>query len=235
MFEEKTDYELFSEYLKNPKASAQDVKAARDQLWTRYEELTHKMGHVLQARKVKNNFYGLETDTYYSDYYDAFLKAVDGIKLDKIKTNPATWKFWIPYNGYLRSANRDKINDYCRSTKYERPLTVVNEEGEEVLITDLKGGEYSESVEDTFFKNEESTILKEVIKNSYSKLSDKQKTIWNMRSKGSTFTAIAQTLGVSSSSIKYQMNRIKMVLSKELVSSNNKHNTNVCVSFLNLK
>ena len=49
------------------------------QLWKRYEALTHKMGHVLEARRAKGNFYGLETETYYSDFYDAFLKAVDGL------------------------------------------------------------------------------------------------------------------------------------------------------------
>lgn len=232
MFENKTDYELFAQYIKNDKATAKDKKGALDQLWIRYEALTHKMGHVLEARKVKNNFYGLETDTYYSDYYDAFLKAVNGLKLEKIKTDPKTWKFWIQYNGYLRSANRDKINEYCRNTKHERSISVVNKEGEEVLLTDLHGSEFSETVEESYFKNEESSILKEVIKNSYNKFSDKQKKIWNMRSSGSTFTAIAKSMGVSSSSIKYQMNRIKSVLQGELKSTNGKYSTNISVTCL---
>ena len=99
MFEEKTDYELFAQYIKNPSATSEDKREALSQLWKRYEALTHKMGHVLEARRNKGNFYGLETDTYYSDFYDAFIKAVDGLQLSKIKTDPKTWKFWIQYNG----------------------------------------------------------------------------------------------------------------------------------------
>lgn len=232
MFEEKTDYELFAQYIKNPGASEFDRHEAMTQLWKRYEALTHKMGHVLEARRSKGNFYGLETETYYSDFYDAFLKAVDGLQLSKIKTDPKTWKFWIQYNGYLRSANRDKINDYCRVTKHERPITVTNEDGEEVSITDLCGSEYSDTIEDAFFRNEESMILKEAIKNAYSKFSDKQKKIWNMRENGETFTAIARSMDVSSSSIKYQMNRIKDVLKGELEESNRRHSTDVMPSCL---
>jgi DNA-directed RNA polymerase specialized sigma24 family protein len=185
------------------------------------------MGHVLEARRNKGNFYGLETDTYYSDFYDAFIKAVDGLQLSKIKTDPKTWKFWIQYNGYLRSANRDKINDYCRVTKHERPLTVTNDDGDEISITDLCGSTYSGTLEDAYFKNEESVVLKEAIKNAYSKFSDKQKKIWNMRENGETFTAIAKSMSVSSSSIKYQMNRIKDVLKGELDLSNKRHFTDV--------
>ena len=227
MFEEKTDYELFAQYIKNPDANSDDKREALSQLWKRYEALTHKMGHVLEARRAKGNFYGLETDTYYTDFYDAFLKAVDGLQLSKIKTDPKTWKFWIQYNGYLRSANRDKINDYCRVTKHERPLTVTNDDGDEISITDLCGSTYSGTLEDAYFKNEESVVLKEAIKNAYSKFSDKQKKIWNMRENGETFTAIAKSMSVSSSSIKYQMNRIKDVLKGELDLSNKRHFTDV--------
>jgi DNA-directed RNA polymerase specialized sigma24 family protein len=227
MFEEKTDYELFAQYIKNPDANSDDKREALSQLWKRYEALTHKMGHVLEARRAKGNFYGLETDTYYTDFYDAFLKAVDGLQLSKIKTDPKTWKFWIQYNGYLRSANRDKINDYCRITKHERPITVTNEDGDEVSITDLCGTSYSDTIEDAFFRNEESIVLKEAIKNAYSKFSDKQKKIWSMRENGETFTAIAKSMSVSSSSIKYQMNRIKDVLKDELAVSNKRHMTDV--------
>ena len=227
MFKEKTDYELFAQYIKNPLATSEDKKAALSELWIRYEALTHKMGHVLEARRNKGNFYGLETDTYYSDFYDAFIKAVDGLQLSKIKTDPKTWKFWIQYNGYLRSANRDKINDYCRVTKHERPLTVTNDDGDEISITDLCGSTYSGTLEDAYFKNEESVVLKEAIKNAYSKFSDKQKKIWNMRENGETFTAIAKSMSVSSSSIKYQMNRIKDVLKGELDLSNKRHFTDV--------
>lgn len=232
MFENKTDYELFSQYIKNDKATAIDKKNAVDQLWHRYEALTHKMGHVLEARKVKNDFYGLNTETYYSDFYDAFLKAIDGLKLSKIKTNHATWKFWIQYYGYLRSANRDKINEYCRETKKERPITVMNKDGEEVLLTDICAETSTGTVEDEFFEKEESKILREVIKNGYNKFSDKQKKIWDMRSQSNSFTDIAKSMGVSSSSIKYQMNRIKDILKVELDASNCKHSSDIMVTCL---
>lgn len=235
MFEKKTDFELFKDYIKNPNASYKDVKEALKTLWLRYEALTHKMGHILEARKVKGKFYGLDTDSYYSDSYDTFLKAVNGIKIEKI--DPAkydTWKFWIQYNGYLRTANRDKINAYCKKTKKEKPITVFNDEGDEVLITDLNTSpEFSETSEDALFKKDESSVLREVIRNAYSKFNSQQLKIWKMREDGETFTNIAKSMGVSSSSIKYQMNKIKGILKEELNTSNKNHNTDISVTCLN--
>lgn len=234
MFEEKTDFELFAQYIKNPKASFNDVKTALHTLWKRYEALTHKMGHILEARKQKGNFYGLDTDTYFSDSYDTFLKAVNGIKIEKI--DPAkyeTWKFWIQYNGYLRTANRDKINAYCRLTKKERPITVLNEDGEEILITDLNPSkEFVETTEEAYTKKEESLVLRDAIKNAKKQFKPNQMKIWNMRENGETFTNIAKTMGVSSSSIKYQMNNIKDILKEELSKSNKKYNADISVKCL---
>lgn len=234
-FEAKTDFELFSQYIKNPKAEFIDVKTALHTLWKRYEPLTHKMGHILEARKAKGNFFGLDTETYFSDSYDTFLKAVNGIKIDKI--DPAkyeTWKFWIQYNGYLRTANRDKINAYCKLTKNERPITVYNEDGEELLITDLNpSSDIVETTDESFFKNEESMVLRDAIKNACKKFKPNQMKIWQMRENGETFTSIAKSMGVSSSSIKYQMNSIKEILKEELKNSNKKFMSDVSIRCLN--
>lgn len=235
MFEKKTDFELFKDYIKNPNASYKDVKEALATLWKRYEALTHKMGHILEARKIKGKFYGLDTDSYYSDSYDTFLKAVNGIKIEKIDpAKYATWKFWIQYNGYLRTANRDKINAYCKRTKNEKAITVLNEDGEEILVTDLSNNsnDFSETVDGNFFKKEESTVLRDTIKNAYAKFNPQQLKIWKMREHGETFTNIAKTIGVSSSSIKYQMNKIKGILKTELDNSNKKYNTDINVPCL---
>ena len=233
-FENKTDFELFSQYIKNPRAEFTDVKTALHTLWKRYEPLTHKMGHILEARRAKGNFFGLDTETYFSDSYDTFLKAVNGIKIDKI--DPAkyeTWKFWIQYNGYLRTANRDKINAYCKLTKNEKPITVYNEDGEELLITDLNpSSDIVEATDETFFKNEESIVLRDAIKNACKRFKPNQMKIWQMRENGETFTSIAKSMGVSSSSIKYQMNSIKDILREELKSSNKKFMADVSIKCL---
>jgi hypothetical protein len=54
-----------------------------------------------------------------------------------------------------------------------------------------------------------------------------------MRENGETFTSIAKSMGVSSSSIKYQMNSIKEILKEELKNSNKKFMSDVSIKCLN--
>lgn len=234
-FEKYTDYEIFSLFLKNKNADFGEVKQALHTLWERYYPLCCKLGIKLNYFKNCNNLHGLDSDDYLASYYDHFLKAINGIKLDKIR-NKSTWSFWIQLYGYLRTANRTMVNAYCRQTKVEKS-DEIEVDGSSFYISDIDKNaiEISErcyNVEENYFRKSESELLRVAIDKAYNSFSDTEKNIWKGRLEEKNMSAISRDIGTSPTTVKKHLDIMKKKIRDAVITENIKRKETVYVDCL---
>ncbi len=108
-------------------------KRAMETLYLRYIPFINK-----KYTKFKRTFssIGLERADFQNDCYFQFCKAVNYINFDKI-TKPETWKFLGAFMLYIDSYIWETVRQFDRKEVKDTPLFVTNDEGDEVILTDL--------------------------------------------------------------------------------------------------
>lgn len=133
---------------------------ARHALWYRYELQTYKMQHALEYRIRENRgLGGIDMEDFFPGAYEgAFLKALEGVKLDKIvsprqeatirnklagkpeseiqaaiENKRQSWKFYQGYQFYLQNyTNRDIVGKYLKTRGHDISQSVfTSDEGED--------------------------------------------------------------------------------------------------------
>lgn len=133
---------------------------ARHALWYRYELQTYKMQHALEYRIRENRgLGGIDMEDFFPGAYEgAFLKALEGVKLDKIvsprqeatirnklagkpeseiqaaiEKKRQSWKFYQGYQFYLQNyTNRDIVGKYLKTRGRDISQSVfTSDEGED--------------------------------------------------------------------------------------------------------
>ena len=211
-YSKMTDYELF---LKIKKGGPSAAKHATHELWDRYDKAVCK-GFWTFNNFVKENKFHIETDidNYKVEAYEAFIKAVDSVKLEKIPAAKVkTWKFWICLNGYLRAFNRDEINHFTKRTKNETALFVDNSDGEEFCVADRATEDASEAYE----REAISRVIRNAISNSYTKFTALQKKIWDGKVDEMPKSKICKACNITGTVLNKNFEVMKGILKKEIL------------------
>lgn len=106
---------------------------ALETLYLRYLPFINK-----KYSKFKRTFgaVGMERSDFQNDCYFQFCKAVNYINFEKI-TRPETWKFLGAFMLYIDSYIWETVRQFDRKEVKDTPLFVTNDEGDEVILTDL--------------------------------------------------------------------------------------------------
>lgn len=194
-----------------------DSKKAKLELWKKYELAVHKQEHTLQ-RKIKEHNMKFEVENYVPEAWDAFDKAVNSIKLEKIK-NQKTWSFWVCLNGYLMSHNRDIIKHHLKESNNEISLS---------RFSDEQGHDYSslvtrddQSPEMSYLIDEERTAFWNAVKSTEKRLTKRQNKMMIMKANGARRKEVCTTLNIDSKAYYEDMQAIKTTLRANLDSQLN--------------
>lgn len=128
-YEALNDYNLVA---KCKKKGAYQKKALTT-LYMRYLPLINKK--YTKFKKIFTSI-SMEREDYQSEAYFEMLKAVDYVNFEKI-TKPDTWKFLGVFIWYLDAFSWETVRVFNNKEVKDTSLTVANDEGEEVSVTDL--------------------------------------------------------------------------------------------------
>lgn len=214
----EADYNTFV-VIKN--GTQEESKKAFDYLFTKYEKAIWAQKHKLEAKLREYNIHGMDLDDYFSKIYiETFPKAVDSIKLSKIKPEKqATWTFWAQLNGYLMSHNRDLINHHLKDLKktislsgYSTNDDISDGSAQDYMLYHNASNKLEKSPEDIYFESREKKAFwkaVEVSKKLYSPLENK---IWSLRDAGKTKKEICTETNIEMKDLNKSLRNMKSVL-----------------------
>ena len=243
-YEKMSDFNLFG-VIKNEKIPQILRDEATHALWYRYERQTHKMEQALKRRIAENRgLKGIDTDGVFTGAYEnAFLKAVNGVKLNKVispkyeatvrgklagkseseiqielNKKRQSWKFYQGYQFYLQNyINRDIVGKYIKTCGKDLQMSVfTTEEGEDFSENVNLSSETYMAADESYFQSENTKIFWDAVNSAMKKFNDKQLTIWKMREKGEHKKVISERTGLTSAEIGRELTSMKETLNSEI-------------------
>jgi len=210
-----TDRELITQL----KCSTGDIhKALLKVLYLRYEDLIHKNWAILRKQMDNSSLVMNVKDDFYSESFIAMIKALEAIKLDKIKDDK--WLFLGYFRLYLKNVRSDFIDKIMKTNRAEKSFYVETDDGEVPRIDfytdviDIEGHKF-DPVEITERHMAEQRCMTAVAK-CMSKWDDKRKDIFHKREQGISKSAIAASLNCHPATITYFLQSMKKDLEAEL-------------------
>lgn len=194
-------YGFFKEYISaKRKKDIEKCTEMEHQCYNQYINLAHKMKWDLIKRLQKTSATQdtiLElTSNYESDIYPELIKAMNGVKLNKIpnkknKKGEYTWNFYAAYWGYLMTFNRDVVSHYIKRNQKESltDFQITKEEDSNDFITASKASINNEMIyEQSPDKIYEKKLDKKAFWNTVDiclskKFTPIQKRIWKLKNK----------------------------------------------------
>lgn len=244
-YEGMSDYDLIG-VIKNEKIPQNLRDEATHALWYRYERQTHKMEQALKRRVTENRgLKGIDMEGVFAGAYEnAFLKAVNGIKLNKVISpkyeatirnkfvgrpeseiqaefdkKRQSWKFYQGYQFYLQNyINRDIVGKYIKTCGKDFQMSAfTTEEGEDFSENvKLSDNETYMAADESYFQSENSKIFWNAVNSAMKKFNDKQLTIWKMREQGERKRVISERTGLTSTEIGRELTSMREVLNSEI-------------------
>ncbi len=239
------DYGMAEEYV-NAKSRGDTAKMVELQrkTYNQYLDLTHKMKWNFVKRLQKTY---LTTDQindiaegYEGDVYGELIKAMNGIKLEKIpkkvdKNGKRTWTFYAAYWGYLMAYNRDQTKAWIEKSKNEMTIDYDQDSGESGNSGDavqflarnqaaIKADELTtSSPEKTYFESQQKKAFWSAVDTCLNKrFNATQVRIWNTRAafvdsgKKESVAQICSKLNITPKEYHREMNSMKAIFDEEL-------------------
>lgn len=207
-------------------------KEALDYLYRKYEKAFWNQKHKMDAVMRASNIYGLDTDDYFSETYETFLKAVDSIKLDKVpKSKQATWTFYAQLNGYLMSHNRDQISHHIKGLKNEVSLSGYSNKDSDLTETSAQdymlyqhaNTKLGQSPEDEYFQKKENAAVYKAVEVSRKLYSPLENKIWDLRDQGKTKQEICDVAHIEMKVLNKSLRNMKTILTSNIQSYKEKY------------
>ena len=201
----------------------QERQKAMDDLFFRYEALIMKRKGIL-AKTAYEHHYIIDTSDYLSGSYETFCKAVKTIDLDRLckarGDKIKSWKFYICFDGYLRSHNRDIIYNYIKDRKNTVEIhSITGKNGEESTVTNLDTSAINKgfSAEEQVFENDQKKVFWEAVNLCIDKkFTPIQVQIWNSKNDQEKVLGIARKVGIKQKEVLAELDKIREVFAQTL-------------------
>ncbi len=238
------DFGVAEDYCKaREQGNEKEMRDIEHAFYHQYINLAHKMKWDLIKRLQKTyltteQIYDI-ADGYENDVYTECVKAVQGIKLEKIpakvnKEGKRTWTFYAAYWGYLMTYNRDLTKYWIEKSQNEMSVDYDQHSGDNGNQSDAtqflvknKAAMKMEEIESAspekiyIEKQEKSNFWRAVDNCLNKKFNATQVKIWNTRasftdSKKESVVAICRKLDITPKEYHKEMRGIKEIFNNEL-------------------
>ena len=210
----------------------QDVSRAtklelKTELWGRYSRLVHKNWAILRKQMDNSSIILEQEDDYYSEAYIAFNKALDAIKLEKIRDDK--WKFIGYYRLYLKNVRTAFISKTRQRVKHEVANEIPSRGGPEsdvLTLTDIASAEAAVLTAkldplNSLLQSEAENNCSRAVRLCMEKWDPTRKKIFRLRESGSTKGDVAKALGVHPATITYYLKGMRADMEEALSLGDN--------------